>query len=166
MPLDWDARPVGPQADGRRLAVMAVRRFKGSRWMGFRRPAVAVRVARQHYVRARSTRRRLGYEPPEHAGGLEAVDQWERCYRAAKKPKARFAAADSIIGTKEPRRKLRAERRRCDCTGERDRRSVVAFEIAGPVMISWRGESVERQARHKLFMEMEGDRGNSRWWYR
>jgi chorismate synthase len=160
----WDRKLDGRLAQ----AVMAVQAIKGVE-IGLGFEAARRRGSQVHdpitYDASRKLTSTLGYErPTNNAGGLEAgmTNGQPIVIRAAKKPIStlRKPLASINLDTKEP---VEASYERSDVCAISAAsvivENVVAFEIAAAVIDKFGGDSLaEMQARHKLFMEMAGER--------
>jgi chorismate synthase len=160
----WDRKLDGRLAQ----AVMAVQAIKGVEiGLGFeasRRRGSQVHDP-IHYDATRKSSPTLGYErPTNNAGGLEAgmTNGQPIVIRAAKKPISTLRKPlDSInLDTKAPEAASYERSDVCAISAASVIvENVVAFEIAAAVIDKFGGDSLaEMQARHRLFMEMAGER--------
>jgi chorismate synthase len=160
----WDRKLDGRLAH----AVMAVQAIKGVE-IGLGFEAARRRGSQVHdpirYDASRKHTPTLGYErPTNNAGGLEAgmTNGQPIVVRAAKKPISTLRKPlESInLDTKEPEAASYERSDVCAISAASVIvENVVAFEIAAAVVDKFGGDSlVEMKARHKLFLEMAGER--------
>jgi chorismate synthase len=160
----WDRKLDGRLAQ----AVMAVQAIKGVE-IGLGFEAARRRGSQVHdpimYDAAKKGTPTLGYErPTNNAGGLEAgmTNGQAIVIRAAKKPISTLRKPLESINLETKEAEAASYERSDVCAISAASvivENVVAFEIAAAVIDKFGGDSLaEMQGRHKLFMEMAGER--------